>query len=120
MNKSGFSEMSLIGTFRNYLIVVYTNDSNQIPHFHIMNSSNEFENFESCMKLEKPEYSFHTGRNDILNEESIKELIAFFQSKDKWGEQNWIVLLKAWVRNNPNSPIDINTPIPDYVSIFKY
>lgn len=38
-------------------------------------------------------------------------------SDDKWGERNWIVLLKVWERNNSNISIDINQPIPDYINM---
>ena len=43
--------------------------------------------------------------------------MKFLNSNDKWGEQNWVVLLKEWERNNSNISIDIKQPIPDYTNI---
>ncbi len=116
MKEIEFSEMSVIGEFCNYIIAVFTNDSENIPHFHILRRSDKSVKFDSRLCLEKSEYIHHTDNKNILNSYELIELVKFLNDKDKWGEQNWIVLLKAWVRNNPSTSIDINTPMPDYVS----
>lgn len=116
-NDSVINEMSQVGTFSKYTIIVWTNDPGNIPHFHIVDSSTRGEKFHTCLKIETPEYFHHSGKEDVLNNKERKELLKFLNSKDKWGEQNWIVLLKEWERNNSNSSIDINQVIPDYLKL---
>lgn len=116
-NDSVVNEMSQIGTFSKYTIIVWTNDPRNTPHFHIVDSSTRGEKFHTCLKIETPEYFHHSGKEDVLNNKERKELLKFLNSKDKWGEQNWIVLLKEWERNNSNYSIDINQVIPDYLKL---
>jgi hypothetical protein len=110
-------EMAQIGTFNKYTIIVWTNDSGNIPHFHIVDSSTRGKKFHTCIKIEKAEYFHHSGKEDVLNQKERKELMKFLNSNDKWGEQIWVVLLKEWERNNSNISIDINQTIPDYTNI---
>ena len=116
-NDSVINEMAQIGTFSKYTIIVWTNDPGNIPHFHIVDSSTRGEKFHTCLKIETPEYFHHSGKEDVLNNKERKELLKFLNSKDKWGEQNWVVLLKEWERNNSKTSIDINLPIPDYTKL---
>ncbi len=111
------TEVSQVGTFNNYTIIVWTNDTGNIPHFHIVDSSTYGNKFHTCIKIEKAEYFHHSGKEDVLNHKERKELMKFLNSNDKWGEQNWVVLLKEWERNNSNMSIDIKQPIPDYTNI---
>ena len=116
-NDSVVNEMAQIGTFSKYTIIVWTNDPGNIPHFHIVDSSTRGEKFHTCLKIEAPEYFHHSGKEDVLNNKERKELLKFLNSKDKWGEQNWVVLLKEWDRNNSNYSININQVIPDYLKL---
>lgn len=110
-------EMAQIGTFGKYTIIVWTNDPGNIPHFHVVDSATRGNSFNTCIKIESPEYFHHEGKEDTLNTKERKELLKFLNSKDKWGEQNWVVLLKEWERNNSKTSIDINLPIPDYTKL---
>lgn len=110
-------EISQIGTFNKYTIIVWTNDSGNIPHFHILDKTTLGDKFHTCIKIETSEYFHHTGKEDLLNHKERKELMKFLNSNDKWGEQIWVVLLKEWERNNSNISIDINQTIPDYTNI---
>ena len=116
-NDSVINEMAQIGTFSKYTIIVWTNDPGNTPRFHIVDSSTRGEKFHTCLKIESPEYFHHSGKEDVLNNKERKELLKFLNSKDKWGEQNWVVLLKEWDRNNSNYSIDINQVIPDYLKL---
>lgn len=102
------AKISQVGTFDKYTIIVEINEIANIPHFHIVGNK-----FHTCIKIEKAEYLHHSEK-DVLNHKEKKELMKFLNSNDKWGEQNWVVLLKEWERNNPNTSIDIKQPIPDY------
>lgn len=110
-------EMAQIGTFGKYTIIVWTNDPGNIPHFHVIDSATRGNSFNTCIKIESAEYFHHEGKEDTLNTKERKELLKFLNSKDKWGEQNWVVLLKEWERNNSKTSIDINLPIPDYTKL---
>lgn len=110
-------EMAQIGTFGKYTIIVWTNDPGNVPHFHVVDSATRGNSFNTCIKIESAEYFHHEGKEDTLNTKERKELLKFLNSKDKWGEQNWVVLLKEWERNNSKTSIDINLPIPDYTKL---
>ena len=112
------NEMAQIGIMDNkFVIVVWTNDPGNIPHFHIMDKATRGSEFHTCVKIESPEYFEHTGKEDKLNSKQRKALIDFFNSTDKWGENNWIVLLKEWERNNSNYEIGLDVKMPDYTKL---
>lgn len=115
INEELLLEMAQIGVLDNkYVIVVWTNDPGNIPHFHIMDKVTRGSNFHTCIKIESAEYFHHTGKEAKLNAKQKKELMKFLNDTDKWGENNWIVLLKEWDRNNSHTSININTPMPNY------
>ena len=112
------NEMAQIGIMDNkFVIVVWTNDPGNIPHFHIMDKATRGNEFHTCVKIELPEYFEHTGKEDKLNSKQRKALVDFFNSTDKWGENNWIVLLKEWERNNSNYEIGLDVKMPDYTKL---
>lgn len=112
------TEMAQIGVMDDkYAIVVWTNDPGNIPHFHIMDYKSRGTKFHTCIKIETAEYFHHTGKEDILNTKQRKLLVEFLNQNDKWGEKNWIVLLKEWIRNNSKTEIDINLEMPNYLNL---
>lgn len=112
------NEMAQIGIMDNkFVIVVWTNDHGNIPHFHIMDKATRGSEFHTCVKIESPEYFEHTGKEDKLNSKQRKALVDFFNDTDKWGENNWIVLLKEWERNNSNYEIGLDIKMPDYTKL---
>ena len=112
------NEIAQIGIMDNkFVIVVWTNDPGNIPHFHIIDKATRGSEFHTCVKIESPEYFEHTGKEDKLNSKQRKALIDFFNSADKWGENNWIVLLKEWERNNSNYEIGLDVKMPDYTKL---
>ena len=113
-------EMATVGKLNNLLtVIIRTNDPGNIPHFHIVDNETFGSKFHTCVKIEKPEYFIHTGKEDILNSKLRKELIEFFGCSDKWGVNHWDIVLQEWNRNNSHIEIDPHTPMPDYTKLKK-
>ena len=110
-------EMAQIGTFNKYTIIVWTNDSGNIPHFHIVDSSTRGEEFHTCIKIEKPEYFHHTGKVDVLNSKERKSLVDFLKNPIDEDISNWEFLIMTWNSNNLNKKLSKKIPMPDYTNI---
>ena len=111
-------EMATVGkTSDNYDVVVFTNDSGKIPHFHYFDDNTRGSEFHTCIRLDKPEYFHHSNKDGILNSKQRKELINFLRSPHKRykNETNWQHLVYLWNdENNSDVSVDENIPMPDY------
>ena len=114
LNEDLLLEMSEIGRFDEYKILVYGAEG-PISHFH-------FESIKSrkrgCIRLDKAEYFFHGKYQDKLNSKEIKNLIHFLNSPHKFfgksGYNNWQIICVYWGDNNLDFQVDIDSPMPDY------
>lgn len=112
------NEMAQIGCIGPYQIYVRTNDAGQIPHFHVWDLSTNGQKFHTCIRIDKPEYFHHTGKEGVLNSKSRKLLVSFLEGQDEFEDSTrWKVLVKEWNRNNSKVKIDPNTPMPDYTKL---
>ena len=105
--------MALIGRFANWHIIVLTHDSANTPLFYITRSIDSNECYLG-INIKSPEYHNCSDCTECLKDKEKRQLIEFLNGTDKWDESNWIVLLKAWNRNNPDREIPLNTTMPDY------
>lgn len=113
MKRTETPEIARVGYFSDkFEIFVETDDIGEVPHFHIKRNE-----FHTCIEIKTNKYFHHTGKEDVLNVHLRKELYKFLKAKDEYGEDNWIVLIKAWNRNNSNMEIDIKQKMPDYRKI---
>ena len=123
--KNPLNEMAKIGTFGNkvgesgnYEVWVYNKEGDGIPHFHIVNS---MENFSCCVKILKPDYFIHTGKEDTLNSKLKKSLINFLTSKHRKRKNitNWEYICMCWDDNNSNYELseEIYDNMPDYTKL---
>lgn len=118
VEKTELTEMARIGfTEDGYEVYVWTDDAGKIPHFHYRTKDKK--TFNSCIKIEVPEYFFHKGKEDTLNSKQRKMLINFLKSNDvdSPGDTHWTSLIKEWNRNNSDIRISIDTPMPDYTQL---
>jgi hypothetical protein len=115
------TEMARVGYLKDYEIIVWTNDGGNIPHFHIIDRETRGEKFHTCIQYKVPEYFHHTGKEDILNNREIKELINFFNKQcdsKKFNVTNWELAVFLWNKNNSTQNLDEeNTPMPDYLHL---
>ena len=112
------NEMAQIGVVDGYQIYVRTNDAGKIPHFHIWDLSTNGQKFHTCVRIDKPEYFKHTGKEGTLNSKERKHLISFLSGEDPdSGFTNWQWLVFEWNRNNSDVRIDPKTPMPDYTKL---
>lgn len=110
-------EMARIGyTDDGFEVYVNTDDGGNTPHFHYrIKGSWEF---HTCIRLDKPEYFHHDGKEDILNSKQRKNLIKFLNKFDnEEGKTNWQILIAEWNRNNSNMKVSRDTPMPDYIQL---
>lgn len=111
-------EMAACGNAHGMYLVVWTNDSGWIPHFHIFNNQNPNKaTFNACLKLETPEYFKHVHHTDVLNSKQLKQLVKLLQKEIKPGLTHWQQLIISWNMNNSKSEIPFDMPMPDYTSL---
>lgn len=111
-------EMARIGFMTPKLeIYVNTDDGGNIPHFHIRDYATKGNEFHTCIEIKRNWYFHHTGEEDLLNGKLRKRLIDFLSEEDEYGEQNWVLLVKEWNRNNSNIKVNLDTPMPNYMTI---
>ena len=119
-NEDQLLEMATLGEVQKYVIVVFTNDSGNIPHYHYMDKSTRGQEFHTCIKLESAEYFHHTGKEDVLNSAQRKKLVEFLESPHhRYKEEtNWQHLLYLWNNeNNSSKKVDEDLKMPNYVEL---
>lgn len=85
-----------------------------IPHFHVYGKNG----FETCVKIQSPEYFLHGKYKDKFNGKEILALIEFLNSGSKSGEKtNWESLKSRWTNMHPDDPIPDNIKMPDYTKL---
>ena len=112
-------EMARVGFFDEYEIYIHTDDPGNVPHFHIWDASTKGNNYHTCIRIDKPEYFHHTGKEDILNSKDKKDLVRFLKSKPKNERYDnyWQILVDEWNRNNSIIKIDPDQEMPDYTKL---
>lgn len=112
-------EMARVGFFDEYEIYIHTDDPGNIPHFHIWDASTKGNKYHTCIRIDKPEYFHHTGKEDILNHKDKKDLMNFLNSKpkNKRFKTNWEYLVSMWNDNNSKIQVDEDKSIPDYTKL---
>lgn len=110
-------EMARVGFTKNNIeILIYTDDPGKIPHFHFFDRNKDKDN-EGCIRIDKPEYFNHNGKDLKLNSSQRKELIDFLKSDHKgkrFNGTNWEFIVQMWNDNNSDVEMDEDTPMPDY------
>lgn len=114
-------EMARVGKYDVYDVYVHSDDKGKIPHFHVWDDNMRGQKFHTCIRIDKPEYFHHTGKEDVLTNKEIKNLIKFLQSKPKHGLYGtyWQSLVYMWNMNNSDVEIDDNQSMPDYMLLNK-
>ena len=117
-NSNLLLEMAKVGEMDDRLVIyIRSNDSGNIPHFHIVDKTTLGDKFHTCVKIDKPEYFHHTGKEDTLNSRQKKNLVEFFKKSDKWGDNYWKIVLQEWNRNNSHVEVDPKLQTPNYLEL---
>ena len=117
-NSNLLLEMAKVGEMDDRLVIyIRSNDPGNIPHFHIVDKTTLGDKFHTCVKIDKPEYFHHTGKEDTLNSRQKKNLVEFFKKSDKWGDNYWKIVLQEWNRNNSHIEADPKLQTPNYLEI---
>lgn len=108
------------GNVNGLYLIIYTNDSSNIPHFHIYNNQEPNKTtLNVCLKIETPEYFKHGHHIDILNRKQIKQIVTFLNSKRSNNLTYWHHLIMLWNDNNSKYSIPEDMKMPDYMSLIK-
>ena len=112
-------EMARVGFFDEYEIYIHTDDPGNIPHFHIWDAETRGNKYHTCIRIDKPKYFHHTGKEDILNSRDKRDLIEFLNSKprNKRYDTNWEYLVSMWNDNNSKINVAEDIEMPDYTKL---
>ena len=114
------NEMARVGFFSDFEVWIRTDDSGNIPHFHVWDKNSKGGLFHICVKIESPEYFHHNGKEDVFNSKQKKELIEFLNekpAKSRWHPTNWDFILTLWNANNSKVEVPEDLSIPDYTKL---
>lgn len=118
--KTDFEEIARIGyTPGGYEVYIVTDDEGNIPHFHYRKGSKDNCEFHTCIRFDCAKYFHHTGKEDVLSNNQIKDLLIFLEAvplKARGFASNWHFAKDLWNANN-NIEVDLNLPIPDYINL---
>lgn len=115
LHEQELNEMARVGKIDKYEIWIRTDDPGKIPHMHIWDFSTKGDKFHTCIRLDKPEYFHHTGKEGSLNSKLKRELNDFLNSTNtRFNMTMWEYILKLWNENNSDVIIDEDQPMPDY------
>lgn len=117
-------EMALkIGNIDKYLIYVNSDDSGNIPHFHMVDSNSRGTNkkgFHTCIEIKNAKYFHHNGKEDVLDTKLRKQLQTFLQEpfriKD-YNRTNWEFIRDIWNLNNSNMNVPEDCKMPNYLEL---
>ena len=119
LNEELLQEMARIGYLDGYEIYIHTDDSGNIPHFHIWDRNSKGEKFHTCIQIKEPKYFHHTGKENILNSKQKKDLYNLLQLpyRKNINITLWQHLIMSWNDNNSNILVDENQEMPDYTKL---
>ena len=105
--------MSRVGYTQDRIeILIYTDDTGMIPHFHFKSR----DGLDGCIRLDKPEYFIHGHHTSILNTKQIRSIVKFLKSPYKnRGISNWEHLIDSWNDNNSKFEFPEDYLMPDYL-----
>ena len=114
-------EMARVGQYKNYEVIIWTNDNGKVPHFHLRDSNTHGEEFHTCICINEAKYFLHTGKEDKLNAKGRRELSDFLNSKSNAKRfesfTNWQIVLTLWNMNNSDVLVDEDLVMPDYTKL---
>lgn len=113
-------EMARIGRFGSFDVVVYTDDQDIIPHFHVL--SNPHGSFDCSIGNQSAEYSQLHCQSGQMTNTNWTELVTFMSMSKKGILRNLTnreYTLMLWNDNNPNFEIDEDQAMPEYIQMTK-
>lgn len=107
-----------------YEVFTITDDYklSSVPHFHYRKKEKGKNMvFHTCIRFDKPEYYYHTGKEDVLTEEQKENLIKFLSKKRDSKKYNWTYweqLIMSWNHQNDYKVCVDDLPMPDYRKLY--
>ena len=109
-----------LGTTKNIEVYVHTDDSGDIPHFHVRKygKNNNFE-WEVCIKFESAEYFEHGRYKGKLPKSVTSELDSMLRTVNmrRRGLTYWQSAVDDWNNNNSKKFLNPDLEQPDYTKL---
>ena len=104
-----------IGITEDHEIFVVTDDAIQTPHFHVWDRT-QLCDLQVCFAMESATLKPHGGAERMLDEERLDRVSTFLLAPcgNNRFQTNWEYALCMWNDNNPQTPVDEQSPMPDY------
>lgn len=120
--KQRLDEMARVGNMEQYDIIVYTDDMGYIPHVHVIDKGTRGGEFNTCIRLDKPDYFIHGNHSDIFNSKERRRFNEFMHepSRNIHYRNNYEAAVNLWNDNNSDSYIQLREDengdviVPDY------
>ena len=116
-------EMARVGYMSpKFEVYVYTDDPGYIPHVHVRDTNTKGKEFETCVRLDMPNYFLHGKRQDKFNASQKCDFAMFMEApcRNTKFANNYEFAVDMWNANNSQQNIILQyyrngDPImPDY------
>jgi hypothetical protein len=120
------ADMSLIGAFGSFYVVVYTDDPETKPHVHVIDSATRGYIFDAGIRLDFAHYDWHSGRLHALSPNDLNGFIEFMHepSRNVHYRNNYEAAVNYWNDNNSPSGIQFSDGpdvlMPKYSKLLSY
>ena len=96
-------------------VYINTNDNGENPHVHVRHPKN-WDDFHTCIRIDKAEYFLHGDKQDTLNAGQKKMFVKFMNQMvgGKFAGLIWDLCVFEWNRNNERTPMEEDIDMPDY------
>lgn len=128
VNVTTASLMPYIKDIGKCFIEVFSDEGNNIPHFHIrneaeVNNGSEKDRFHTCLYIFDNRYFTHKGKMDTFKKKQMEELNDWLKKPNKrYGKiTNWEAIRKIWIDLYDNGKYaNYSGTQPDYTTIKPY
>lgn len=120
------ADMSRIGAFGSFYVVVYTDDPGTMPHVHVIDSATRGYIFDAGIRLDFADYDWHSGRLHALSPNDLNGFIEFMHepSRNIHYRNNYEAAVNYWNDNNSPSGIQFSDGpevlMPKYSKLMSY
>ena len=87
-------------------IYVYSNEGENIPHFHI----SKIDKTDCCLKILKPEWFIHGKNNGTISKKELKLLYEWLNKDNRF---YWKEIINEWNKQR-NNKVDCEIEVPKY------
>jgi hypothetical protein len=120
------AEMTCIGAFGSFYVVLYIADPEKVPHVHVIDSATRGYIFNAGIRLDFASYNWHSGLNHALSPTDLNDFIEFMNepSQNVHYRNKYEAAVNYWNDNNCPSGIQLSDGpevlMPKYSKLMPY